>query len=52
MVNDNGGNKVVSDFPLFINGTPATSGTAYTQQANVLLTATETTQAFGTYCWR
>ena len=44
VVNDNGGTKVVSDFPLFINLVAATSGTAYDQVANVLLTATETPQ--------
>jgi len=44
VVNDNGGNKVVADFPLFISGTPATSGVAYDQTANVQLTATETPQ--------
>jgi hypothetical protein len=42
VVNNNGGTMQVSDFPLFINGTPAVSGTAYVQTANVLLTATET----------
>lgn len=42
VVNDNGGEAVVSDFPLFINGAPATSGTSYEQSANVELTATET----------
>ncbi|OGM10357.1 hypothetical protein A2Y68_02895 [Candidatus Woesebacteria bacterium RBG_13_46_13] len=54
--NDNGGTKVVSDFPLFINGVSATSGVAYPLMANTLYTATETQdedyQAFpwGTDC--
>ena len=45
VINDNGGTKVVIDFPLFINGVAAVSGTAYPQAANILLTATETNQA-------
>src|SRR6185436_13096690 len=44
VTNNNGGTKVVSDFPLFINGNPVTSGTPNTLSANVLYTATETTQ--------
>jgi len=44
VVNDNGGDKVVADFPLFINGVAATSGVAYDQTANVQLTASETSQ--------
>jgi hypothetical protein len=44
VTNDNGGDLEVADFPLFIGGTPATSGTSYAQTANLQLTATETTQ--------
>ena len=44
VTNNNGGNKVVSDFPLFIDGSLVTSGTANLVPANVLHTATETTQ--------
>lgn len=44
VVNDNGGTKVVSDFPLFVNGNGVTSGVQNTLSANVLYTATETTQ--------
>ena len=44
VINNNGGNKGVADFPLFISGTPAINGTAYDQTANVLLTASETPQ--------
>lgn len=29
VINDNGGTKVVSDFPLFVDGTPVTSGVEY-----------------------
>jgi CSLREA domain-containing protein len=46
VINDSGGAKVVSDFPLFINGNSVTSGTPNTLTANVLYTATETNQAF------
>lgn len=42
VITDNGGTKVVSDFPLFINLIPATSGIAYTLMANVQYTASET----------
>lgn len=42
VVNDNGGTKEVSDFPLFINGSPVTSGVAATLLANTLYTASET----------
>ncbi|MFC1687407.1 CARDB domain-containing protein [Patescibacteria group bacterium] len=42
VINDDGGTKVVSDFPLFINGSPVTSGVANTVSANTLVTATET----------
>jgi len=42
VINDNGGTKQVSDFPLFVNGSPVTSGIADTLSANVLYTATET----------
>ncbi len=41
--NDNGGTKVVADFPLFINGDPVTSGVANSLVANVLYTASEST---------
>jgi CSLREA domain-containing protein len=56
VINNNGGNKVVSDFPLFIDGNPVTSGTAITVSANAVHTASETTQtgyapsAWGTDC--
>ena len=55
VINDNGGAKVVSDFPLFISGTPATSGVSYELLAGSY-TASETTQtgyaasAWGTDC--
>src|SRR5206468_12119585 len=39
---DLGGTKQVADFPLFVNGSPVTSGVATTLSANVLYTATET----------
>ena len=42
VVNDNGGNAVVADFPLFVNGNSVTSGVQNTLSANVLYTATET----------
>src|SRR5204863_79483 len=42
VINDNGGTKQVSDFPLFVNGSPVTSGVATTLSVNVLYTATET----------
>src|SRR5207247_1440216 len=38
----NGGTKQVSDFPLFVNGSPVTSGAANALSPNVLYTATET----------
>ncbi|MGZ5482374.1 MAG: beta strand repeat-containing protein [Pyrinomonadaceae bacterium] len=56
VINNNGGNKVFSDFPLFIDGNPVTSGTPITVSANAVHTATETTQtgyapsAWGTDC--
>ena len=42
VVNDDGGNAVVADFPLFINGSPVTSGASNMLNANTLYTATET----------
>jgi hypothetical protein len=45
VVNDDGGNAVVSDFPLFINGNSVTSGVPNTLSANTLYTASETTLA-------
>ena len=42
VVNDNGGNAIVSNFPLFVNGNPVTSGVANTLSANILYTASET----------
>ncbi|MFC1662706.1 SpaA isopeptide-forming pilin-related protein, partial [Patescibacteria group bacterium] len=42
VVNDDGGNAVVADFPLFIDATPATSGQWNTVTANVQYTASET----------
>jgi hypothetical protein len=44
VVNDDGGDAVVSDFPLSIDGNPVTSGAPNTLSANVLYTASETTQ--------
>ena len=44
VANNSGGTKVVSDFPLFVNGNPVTSGAATAFNANVVLTATETNQ--------
>ena len=41
VVNNNGGDKQVVDFKLYIDGTPATSGVAYDQVANTQLTVTE-----------
>lgn len=41
VVNDNGGTKVVADFPLSVNGIPVTSGQAVTLEANTLYTASE-----------
>lgn len=55
VVNDDGGTKTVSDFPLYINGKAAVSGTAYTLDAGSY-TATEsglsgyTATAWGTDC--
>jgi len=43
VINDNGGTKTVADFPLFISGTPATSGVTYPLNAGAY-TASETTQ--------
>ncbi len=45
VVNDDGGDAVVSDIPLFINGNSVTSGAANTLSANTLYTASETTLA-------
>ncbi|HJU44342.1 MAG TPA: kelch repeat-containing protein, partial [Vicinamibacterales bacterium] len=45
VVNDNGGAKTVADFPLFVNGSPVTSGTPNTLSANTLYTVSETTSA-------
>ena len=42
VTNDNGGTKQVADFPLFINGSPVTSGNWNEVVANVEYTATET----------
>ncbi|MDD5039944.1 MAG: SdrD B-like domain-containing protein [Patescibacteria group bacterium] len=42
VVNTYGGTKQVSDFPLFINGNPVTSGAWNTLTANVPYTASET----------
>jgi len=43
VVNDNGGTKVIADFPLFVNGNGVTSGQWNTLTAGVQYTATETT---------
>src|SRR5204863_204546 len=45
VINNNGGTKQVSNFPLFVNGSPVTSGVATTLSVNVLYTATETSDA-------
>jgi hypothetical protein len=56
VINNNGGSLQVGDFPLFIDGTPATSGEAYEVQPDVQLTVTESQQsgytasAWGTDC--
>ncbi len=43
VINDNGGTKVVSDFPLFVNGQPAVSGQTYILPApGPVFTVTET----------
>ena len=43
IINDNGGNKVVSDFPLFVNGSSVISGVTNTFQApGPIFTITET----------
>jgi|GEM_PF-903215 len=42
VVNDNGGTKVVSDFPLFVDSTQVTSGIANSLTANVEYTVSET----------
>lgn len=41
VTNNSGGNAAVADFPLFIDGNPATSGVAYPVTANAVHTATE-----------
>jgi hypothetical protein len=52
VVNDNGGLKVVADFPLFVNNNPVTSGVANTLMANTLYTATETAyQGYAASAW-
>ncbi len=45
VVNDNGGTKEIADFPLFINGNGVTSGVKNDLLANVLYTATETSNS-------
>jgi uncharacterized repeat protein (TIGR01451 family) len=45
VVNDNGGTKVVSDFPLFVNGTPVISGQTNFFPALVRYTVTETSNS-------
>src|SRR5207247_4347444 len=42
VINNDGGTKTPSDFSLFVNGSPVTTGVAVTLSANVLYTATET----------
>jgi len=54
VINDNGRTKVISDFPLFINGSPATSGISQSLTAGTF-TVTETTdsnytQTFSSNC--
>jgi uncharacterized repeat protein (TIGR01451 family) len=43
VINDNGGTKVVSDFPLFVGGTPVTSSVANNFSAPASYAVTETT---------
>jgi len=45
VVNDNGGNAIVSDFPLFVGGNAVTSGTARTVDANQSYAISETQRA-------
>lgn len=46
VINDNGGTKVVADFPLFVNGTPVVSGTTNTFPAPAgIYTVTETSNS-------
>jgi hypothetical protein len=45
VVNDNGGTKVVADFPLFVGGTPVTSGVANDFSAPASYAVTETTNS-------
>lgn len=42
VINDNGRHLVVSDFPLFVNGSPVTSGATNTFPAPITYTVTET----------
>ena len=44
VINDDGGNAAVANFPLFIDGAPVTSGTFVEVTANAVHTASETTQ--------
>lgn len=44
VINDNGGTKQVSDFPLFVGNIPVTSGVPVTLAANVAYTVSETNQ--------
>lgn len=44
VVNDDGGNAVIADFPLFIDGQQVTSGSFVPVTANAVHTATETNQ--------
>src|SRR5207247_6827637 len=41
VINDNGGTKTPSDFSLFVNGSPVTTGVAVTLSANVLYITTD-----------
>jgi uncharacterized repeat protein (TIGR01451 family) len=45
VVNDNGGNEQISDFPLQVNGVTVASGTAFAYAAGVDLAVTETQRA-------
>jgi uncharacterized repeat protein (TIGR01451 family) len=45
VINDNGGTKIVSDFPLFVGGTPVTSGVANNFSAPASYAVTETTDS-------
>lgn len=45
VINDNGGTKTVSDFPLFVDGGPVTSGVTYNFPENRVYNISETSNA-------